>query len=121
MLPGGRVPKFVFQIWRFWCCGPGAPIWAAFFARGACRSVYRGCWQCACVWKFSNRVSGNLVRPTKLPRQAIYSAAHEVPRPRVRIRPTPRVPEALGSRQEAVLKYLLRNRGLPILVWKRKK
>ena len=40
-----------------------------------------------CVWKFSNRVSGNLVRPTKLPRQAIYSAAHEVPRPRVRIRP----------------------------------
>ena len=39
----------------------------------------------------------------------------------VRIRPTPRVPEALGSRQEAVLKYLLRNRGLPILVWKRKK
>ena len=62
-----------------------------------------------------NRVSGNL------PRQAIYSAAHEVPRPRVRIRPTPRVPEALGSRQEAVLKYLLRNRGLPILVWKRKK
>ena len=74
-----------------------------------------------CVWKFSNRVSGNLVRPTKLPRQAIYSAAHEVPLPRVRIRPTPRVPEALGSRQEAVLKYLLRNRGLPILVWKRKK
>ena len=38
---------FVFQIWRFSCLWPRASKWAAFFGRAACRSVYRGCRQCA--------------------------------------------------------------------------
>ena len=46
----------VFQIWRFSCLWPRASKWAAFFGRVACRSVYRGCRQCAvCVGRARGR------------------------------------------------------------------
>ena len=51
-----REYRFVFQIWRFSCLWPRASKWAAFFGRVACRSVYRGCRQCAvCVGRARGR------------------------------------------------------------------
>ena len=51
-----REYRFVFQIWRFSCLWPRASKWAAFFGRAACRSVYRGCRQCAvCVGRARGR------------------------------------------------------------------
>ena len=52
---------FVFQIWRFSCLWPRASKWAAFFGRAACRSVYRGCRQCAvCVGRARGRWGNRL-------------------------------------------------------------
>ena len=51
-----REYRFVFQNWRFSCLWPRASKWAAFFGRAACRSVYRGCRQCAvCVGRARGR------------------------------------------------------------------